>query len=76
MKQLTQLRAKVNFQYKLGPKGRWCQAKAGELYWVTNTEASQNSRAQILIDRIDRGRVGTGYPFTLATINELFDIAE
>lgn len=76
MRQLTKLRAKVNFQYRLGRKGRWCQAKAGHLYWVTNTEASQNSTGQILIDRIDRGHIGTGYPFTLETINELFDIAE
>lgn len=74
MRQLTKLQARADFRFKqAGDKGRAVTALAGSRWWITSSSTAQESTGLVSIAREGRGSIGTGYPFTVEQIEQLFD---
>lgn len=71
MRHLTKLHALVDFGFKVG-RAKAVQVRAGQVFWVTNTETDQTRIGYVLIDRAGCGHIGAGYAFTPAQIEKLF----
>jgi hypothetical protein len=70
LKQCTTLKAKKDFSFKVGGKGRNINVREGQRFWVSTTFAAP----QMLLAREKGGQAGTGYAFDEAQLAEFFEV--
>lgn len=71
MKQATTLVCKETFAFKNGGKGRAITFKAGQRFWVTNSEAGQKIDGVINVARAGMNSA-CGYNFTAEQVAQKF----
>jgi hypothetical protein len=75
MKQFTTLIATKEFGLKLAcARGRAAHVKIGDRFMVTSSEVSNRS-GMATVDREKKAKLSCGYPLTIETILEYFEIA-
>lgn len=73
MKQHTILIAKDSFTIKTpGTRGKPCTVKPDDRFWVT-TPIYRNIET-VLIQRVEKGYIGTGYCINIAELNSHFEV--
>lgn len=70
MKQCQRLESLCDFQFKSG--NRLVKVKAGQKFWVTNTESDQRQTNCALIEREGKGNISAGWAFALSDIAAYF----
>ena len=48
------------------------KVKAGQLFWITNSEFDQTRTGHVLIQRKGKGHLSTGWPFAASDIETYF----
>lgn len=74
--QLVEIKAKHDFAFKVGGKGRAIVVRRGQIFWVTNTRHDQTLRGIVLVDRKGKGHISGGYAFSHNQLMELFEPLE
>jgi hypothetical protein len=69
MKQATSLTCKEPVSFKMDGKGRTITFKAGQEFWVTNSEVDQNNRQRL---NVARNGAKIGYDFTPEQVSRYF----
>lgn len=69
MKQGTYLEAASDFEFK---SAKLVKVKAGQLFWITNSEFDQTRTGHVLIQRKGKGHLSTGWPFAASDIETYF----
>jgi len=75
MEQATILVCKETVSFKVGGKGRVITFKAGQRFWVTNSEYDQNSRKVLNVARLNMP-MGFGYDFTPEQVAQYFSVLQ
>ena len=70
----TVLEVNKPFNMRKDNRGRFVNAKVGDLFCVTNTEYSQ--RNGIMVDRKSKAKIGIGYLMDESDVKEFFDVVE
>jgi hypothetical protein len=73
---MTNLIAKADFAFTPQRKhARRVVVRAGQRFWITNSQVNQRETGLVMIDRYGKGCISNGYPFSPAHIEQLFEAA-
>jgi|JI7StandDraft_1071085.scaffolds.fasta_scaffold740907_2 hypothetical protein len=73
---MTYLIAKQDFAFTPQRKhARRVVVRAGQRFWITNSQVNQRETGLVMIDRYGKGCISNGYPFAPAHIEQLFAAA-
>ena len=72
IKQGATLVANVSFQFSNPSTGRKVTVRSGQKFWVTNSESDQAREQVVRIDRLGKGCISHGWPFSIQSAMALF----